>query len=360
MGARGAVSSGSRLALGLILVLTACDRGDPVDVPRSFLPPWVVFSNHGFEHERAGAPKVAALRERERLDEVVAGADSEIAVFEALTLWARRQFVPGIPDPYPPSNGLDLLDEIRAGRTGGFCGQYAYLLADALKSLGFWDVRYVEGWADERSSHFLVEAWSNELGRWVVLDPLHAATVVDDGGRSLSAAEVHDAAVGAEGAPAARRKWLAPESEVPHDDERRYLEHFRLIAVSLRNDLAEAARPWTIAERRAEMLALRDAANEDLLPGNYRRQSSRRADFEGARNLCRATIEPGDGGFAAGLETLGTCAHFAGFEVRIDDGAWVPSSERARLPAAFRSVECRCVNALGIRGVVTRVETAGP
>lgn len=358
MGSRGTVRPWGFAALAI--ACAACGSGPTPDEPRTFLPPWAELSNHAFTHERAAARKVAALRERERLDDVVAGAANEREVFEALTLWARRQFPPGNPDPYPPSNGLELLDEIRAGRTGGFCGQYAYLLADALKSFGFWDVRYVEVWADEHSSHFLVEAWSNELGRWMVLDPLHAATIVDDRDRPLSAAEVHAAAIGAPGAPAARRHWLAPDTEVPRDDDRRYLEHFRLIAVSLRNDLAESARPWTIAERRIEMLALRDAANAALLPGNYRQQSSRRADFEGARNLCRVTIGPGDGGFEADLETLGTCAHFAGFEVRVDDGAWVPTPASLKLAAKFRSLECRCINVAGIRGVVTRVETGVP
>ena len=139
---------------------------------RTFAPPRVFHSNYSFAHDRAESPKIVALRLQEDLDSVVKGCASEHALFEALTLWTRRQFEPGIPDPYPLSNGLDILADIRSGKTGGFCGQYSYLLADALKSLGFYDVRYVETFSGHGDGHFLVEVWDNETGRWLLLDPL--------------------------------------------------------------------------------------------------------------------------------------------------------------------------------------------
>src|SRR5574341_946533 len=80
----------------------------------------------------------------------------------ALCNWTNAQFAPGDPDPYPLSNGLDILKDIRSGKTKGFCGQYAYLLADALKALGYFDVRYLELESKEPQLHFNVEEWRND------------------------------------------------------------------------------------------------------------------------------------------------------------------------------------------------------
>ena len=136
-------------------------------------------------------PRVLDLRMRERLDAVVAGAKGEIEIFKRLTAWTRAQFEPGIPEPYPLCNGLSILEAIRARKTGGFCGQYSYLLGDALKSFGYFAVRYVEMENAGGSSHFAVEAWCDDLGRWVLLDPLNAAIYVRDG-TPLSALEIHE------------------------------------------------------------------------------------------------------------------------------------------------------------------------
>ena len=240
-------------------------------------PPVRVTSNYSFEHEGLVTVKVAKLREQERLDDVVAGAGKELEIFRRLTLWSRRQFEPGFPDPYPLSNGLDILADIRSGKTQGFCGQYSYLLADALKSFGFYDVRYVETWAGDGRSHFLVEAWSNQLARWVLLDPLHAALVVDLDGRPLSLWEVHAVHAGSS-ERGARRQWLAPETEVSRDDEAEYLQLFRLPAIGLRNNLSRENRPWSIEQRREQFLALRDDINRELL------RRSREAAQEGEQD----------------------------------------------------------------------------
>ena len=320
-------------------------------------PPVSATSNYGFAHEGLGVYKVVRLREQERLDELVTQAQDELQIIESLTLWTRRQFEPGIPDPYPLSNGLDILADIRSGKTGGFCGQYAYLLADALKSYGFFDVRYVETWADETNSHFLVEVWSNQLGRWMLLDPLHAALVVDSAGEPLSTWDAHAVAVGS-GDGDARRKWLAPEDEVarPPDDE--YFPLFRLPAISLRSNLARQTQPWTIKERREQFLALRDDSNADLRPGYYQQESDRGADFNGARNLCRMELEAGDEGPVLRLDNLGTAVHFWKFQLRLDDGDWRDTGWKAPVPDGVASVECRTVNKLGVRGVVTRFDFA--
>ncbi len=296
-------------------------------------------------HQAAGAGRAGSDPRRAR---------TEQDLFEALTVWARRQFEPGIPEPYPLSNGLDILTDIRAGKTGGFCGQYAYLLADALKSFGYFDVRYVETWADEKRSHFLVEVWSNQHASWMLLDPLYAATVVDEAGAPQSTWDVHTVAAG-RGRAAVRRKWLAPAGEVPREPDAKYFELFRLPAISLRSNLAREMAPWSIAGRQAQFLALRDDANADLLPGYYRQESNREDDFRAARNLCRIEVDPTEEGHIVRLDNLGTCAHFWKFLIRLDGGDWRDAEWETRLREPFRVLDCWTVNRMGVRGVITRL-----
>ncbi len=127
---------------------------------------------------------LARLRAEERIDTVVAGAADDLDRFRRLTAWAREQFEPGVPDPYPPLDARIILRDVRSGFTGGFCAQYNYVLAQSLMSLGY-PARYVT-----LRNHEVIEAWARDRRRWICLDPLHAATYVDEEGRALSAYEI--------------------------------------------------------------------------------------------------------------------------------------------------------------------------
>lgn len=147
-----------------------------------------------FRFEPFEAPRLAELRDREGLDAVVAGAASEWAAILRLKDWVAAQFSIGWPDPYPPWDALTILDWIRSGITGGFCGQYSMVLLQSLASFGV-PARYIEvGTQENPLAHFLVEAWSNDYNKWVLLDAdynLH----FERHGIPLSALEVHDALV---------------------------------------------------------------------------------------------------------------------------------------------------------------------
>jgi hypothetical protein len=142
-------------------------------------------------------PRLDELRQRESLDSVTAGADSEFSEFLQLRDWASSQWPAGYPDPYPPWDAITVLDWIRQGTTGGFCAQYAQVLVQSLAALGH-QARYIEiGSTDNPYAHFLPEVWSNQFNKWVVLDPdfnLH----FERDGIPLSALEVHDALVRSE------------------------------------------------------------------------------------------------------------------------------------------------------------------
>jgi hypothetical protein len=308
-------------------------------------------SNYVFTYENWMEPKVWTLRKQENLDSVIEGAKTDIEIFKRLTVWSRRQFQPGNPDPYPMSNGVDLLRDIRSGKTGGFCGQYTYLLADALKSFGFFDVRYVELWRDPQNSHFLLEAWSNQFRRWVLLDPLYALTVTDQQNQPLSAWDVQSAvASGKESS--LKQDWLTSETEADHPEPSGYFSLYHLVAVSLRNNLAAADHPWTIKERERDFLAMQSR----FLKSPYLNQSNRAADFQAPKNICSIRTEPDGSNTRIILHNYGTCAHFDYFEVKLDSGKWMSAPSQFVLKEKFKQLQCRTVNKMGIRGVIEKLE----
>lgn len=119
-----------------IFILCSC-QDQKIEKSPTTAPPKFQSGNYVFTYENWAEPKVWELRKQEKLDSVIEGCKTDIEIFKRLTVWSRKQFKPGDPDPYPMSNGLDILKDIRSGKTGGFCGQYTYLLADALKVLDF-------------------------------------------------------------------------------------------------------------------------------------------------------------------------------------------------------------------------------
>jgi hypothetical protein len=165
---------------------------------------------------------LAGLRAKEGLDGIVAGAATDLERAAALMHWTRRQWEPGIPNPYPPLDARIILRDIRRGFTGGFCAQYNYVLAQALQSLGI-PARYVS-----LVEHEVIEARLPDMGRWICLDPLYDAYYMDDKGRPLSVLEIHRRALAGEA--------VSPSVGHKVSDIKSQLQAFRTFAVWLKND----------------------------------------------------------------------------------------------------------------------------
>lgn len=148
-----------------------------------------------FRFQPFDTPELAELAARERLPDVVAPGRTEFERMIRLKNWVGEQWPAGTPNPYPPWNALIILDWIRAGKTGGFCAQFAQVFLQSLAALGM-TARYIEiGNTENPYVHYLTEVWSNDFDKWVVMDPdfnLH----FERDGIPLSALEVHDAFVG--------------------------------------------------------------------------------------------------------------------------------------------------------------------
>ena len=145
-------------------------------------------------YETFTTPRLSEFVSRERLLDVVAGADTEFNAILRLREWVAGQFPKGNPDPYPPWDATTVLDWIRSGVTGGFCAQYAQIFVQALAAFGV-PARYVElGPIDNPYGHFTAEVWSNDFNKWVYLDPDFNMHFERDG-VPQSVLEVHDAYV---------------------------------------------------------------------------------------------------------------------------------------------------------------------
>jgi hypothetical protein len=143
-------------------------------------------------YEDFGAARLALFLQRENLGAVVSGAGSEFDAILRLKDWVAAQWAFSMPEPYPPWDAMTILDWIRGGITGGFCGQYAQVLLQALAAFGI-PARYVEiGSIDNPYRHYITEVWSNDHRRWVALDPTFNNHFTR-GGIPLSALEVRDA-----------------------------------------------------------------------------------------------------------------------------------------------------------------------
>jgi hypothetical protein len=197
------------------------ETGDPIAVPL-FVPPEKVHRETRFNFTYDNEEILRPLREREKLDQVIAGARTDMEVFLRLMKWVRAQWSPGKPDPYPPINAIIILDKIRKKETGGFCAQYCYVLVQCLQSFGY-KARYVT-----IKNHEVTEVWSPAFAKWIMLDPLNEL-YISKGGTPLSVFEIHTMILRGE-------HDLEVHAQKYTGDLHQYLSRYEKFAVWLKNN----------------------------------------------------------------------------------------------------------------------------
>ena len=129
-----------------------------------FSNPTIRYTSVPFEYEDPSHPKMVALREKYKLDEIVAGAGSELEKMVKLRNWVAQQWKYKPPaEMYPAWDA----DEILTAKIG-FCVQYAIVFTQCATSLGY-QSRFVFG-NHYGTGHEVSEYWSNELQKWVMFD----------------------------------------------------------------------------------------------------------------------------------------------------------------------------------------------
>jgi transglutaminase-like putative cysteine protease len=126
------------------------------------------YTSMPFEYENPLSPRMVALRQKYKLDDIVAGASSETEKLVRLRDWIAHQWKICAPeDHYPAWDADEILT-----RKYGFCVQYACTLMQCAISLGY-QARFVFGYnpgAFDGGGHEVCEVWSNEHRKWIFYD----------------------------------------------------------------------------------------------------------------------------------------------------------------------------------------------
>lgn len=326
-------------------------------------------SNYHFFNEHWKEEKLAQLRDSENFKNLT--GSSEWDFLQALCDWTHRQWRWSTPDPYPLCNGIDILRDIRAGKTGGFCGQYGYVLADVLKSMGFFHVRYVELWSNKGAgrSHFVVEVWSDQWEKWVVLDADYNMFYEISSSRvPANALEIRSSLFGG---PAVAEKPTRPGGIIRSGHG---IDLYANFAVSLRSDLMRHNKPLTVGDRFDMFLFFKDqhtntslwgggeggAANSGGIP--YLQVTTRREDIYYDCNFLRVSYSIDSGSRSVDLEffTDGSMPHFKHIAYSTDNGAHWNVLPGNKFQVNEEMSSCRGlfvpVNVFGGRGRINQVE----
>jgi hypothetical protein len=139
-----------------------------------------------FKFDSFDNPKLAELRERGRLVEVVAPGRDEFDQQVRLMDWTHRQFKKFGRPSTNCHGALQILNAIDEGHTF-YCAHYAEVLVSAAASLGWVDrplaLRRHQGANKVGGSteHSVTEIWSNQHRKWVMLDPTSNMYLEKDG-----------------------------------------------------------------------------------------------------------------------------------------------------------------------------------
>lgn len=168
-------------------------------------------SSFPFEYENPHHPRVQRLREKFHLDSIVSGAKTEFEKILRLKHWIAQQWQWHLLRPNEDMYDWDaekILTPDSSGKIyGGFCLHYAVTLMQVLQTFGF-QSRVVSADYSVWSGHEICEVWSNEFGKWVMLDANFDTYFIDRlTGIPMNALELHDVFV----------KEFFPNSKIDRD-----------------------------------------------------------------------------------------------------------------------------------------------
>ena len=131
-----------------------------------------------------------------KLDDVIADARTEFEKMLRIKGWVARQWNWHLLKPEQDIIEWDAAKIMTPGPDGsiegGFCLHYAIVLMQALQSFGF-PARIVSIDYSVWGGHEVVEAWSNQFGKWVFLDANFDTYFADQAtGVPMNVLEMHD------------------------------------------------------------------------------------------------------------------------------------------------------------------------
>lgn len=125
----------------------------------------IKYSSLPWEWEKADRPEFKELRERENLDEVVAGSRTEFDAQVKLLDYVTKRWRHSTPFPeFPGWDAISILDRVESAGAGGYCLTFNNVLGGMCMAYG-WQARIVNV-----VIHEVVEVWNDEYGKWVFFD----------------------------------------------------------------------------------------------------------------------------------------------------------------------------------------------
>lgn len=310
-------------------------------------------------------PKLKELRERYRLDEVVAPGRDEFARQVRLMDWTHRQFKKFGRPSTNCHGAMAILGAVEGGHTF-FCAHYVEVLVSAAASLGWVDrslalrrhqgVNRVGG----STEHSVTEIWSNQHRKWVMLDPT-SNLYLETNGVPLNAWEIRQEwfyhagsnlvfVVGRDGRHLRKGDLPIVLGSFPnfgelavHPDE---LDKYGFIGYIPNTDLMTSGYDY------ARMFITKDALC-DGTPWHVRTLPAHPAVdpyFPIGQADLRLTADPASRTIRAALRTM--TPNFLRYEVRIDGRPWQPADATLGWPIhpGENRFEARTVNKFGVPG----------
>lgn len=314
-------------------------------------------------------PELVELRERYRLDEVVAPGKDEFDRQIRLMDWTHRRFEKFGQPSVETRGALEILTAIDEGHRF-FCTQYMEVFVSSAAGLG-WVARPLAlrrhqgvNKVGGSTEHSVTEIWSNQHRKWVMLDPTSNLYLEEDG-IPLNAWEIRQEwfyndgkdLVFVVGQERERHRKDDLPIKLKHFDgfgdltlEPDELDKYGFIGYIPNTDLMDSGFDY------AGMFIVKDALCDGTkwhvrdLPANPAQDPY----FPIGQATISLAVEADE--LTVGLQTL--TPNLERFETRIDGGDWRPSSRHfvwSVRPGTNR-LEARTVNAFGVTGPVSLAE----
>jgi hypothetical protein len=127
--------------------------------------PDIEYSSLQWQWEKWDRPEFKELRERENLDELLAGTQTQFEKQVRLLEYASERWNWTTPQPeYPEWDALSIVERINMAGGGGMCIQHNNFLAGMCMAYG-WQARLanVDG-------HEICEVWNDDHAKWIYID----------------------------------------------------------------------------------------------------------------------------------------------------------------------------------------------
>lgn len=358
----------------------------------------IISPSYPFAYENLNHLELKKYREDHKLDAVVKGAKSEFEIMMRLLNWAYR--VPITQTNYSwnwndvtvtpvigEGSGMPQLNgPFKNRRMSGMCLYPTQALIGAFLSMGY-QARHININSEGMSGHEVTEVWSNELNKWIYMDPtIDTYYFNSETGMPYNLLEIHNLL--AEQLPHAddwkhpfvpemgkevvsrikigMRQGNNPFSilSAPDDNGGKWaletMGHFRIIP---RNDFLTNPLPTPIAEGNT-MWGWDGYLNwfDEIFPkrDEYQRYTNRANDFYQPLNQSKVyLLETDKTGVLRVLVDTFTPGGFDSFLVGVNEGSWLTQNQSSwnwELQSGLNSIQVRSRNSRGVLGPISSLQ----